>query len=97
MPFTFKPQHDFDLHIALEVTKEDLQMMFAKGKSAGIETRGISDHGFIDSIYFRDPNGYVIELTAKREGHDEIVAAATETARQKLDEWQRTKPPVVST
>ena len=28
----------------------------------GIETRGISDHGFIDSIYFRDPNGYVIEL-----------------------------------
>jgi hypothetical protein len=39
----------------------------------------------------------VIELTAKREGHDEIVAAATETARQKLDEWQRTKPPVVST
>ena len=75
MPFTFKPQHDFDLHIALEVTQEDLQMMFAKGKAAGIETRGISDHGFIDSIYFRDPNGYVIELTAKREGHDEIVAA----------------------
>ena len=75
----------------------DLQMMFAKGKAAGIETRGISDHGFIDSIYFRDPNGYVIELTAKREGHDEIVAAATETARQKLDEWQRTKPPAVAT
>ena len=97
MPFTFKPQHDFDLHIALEVTKEDLQMMFAKGKAAGIETRGISDHGFIDSIYFRDPNGYVIELTAKREGHDEIVAAATETARQKLDDWQRTKPPAVAT
>ena len=40
--------------------------MFAKGKAAGIETRGISDHEFIDSIYFRDPNGYVIELTAKR-------------------------------
>ena len=39
MPFTFKPQHDFDLHIALEVTQEDLQMMFAKGKAGGIETR----------------------------------------------------------
>ena len=44
--------------------------MLEKGKASGMETRGISIHGFIDSIYFRDPNGYVIELTAKREGHD---------------------------
>ena len=50
--------------------------MFEKGKQAGIETRGISDHGFIDSIYFRDPNGYVIELTAKRPDHDEQIAKA---------------------
>ena len=92
MPFTFKAQHDFDLHIALEVTPEDMHMMFAKGKAAGIETRGISDHGFIDSIYFRDPNGYVIELTAKKPGHDETVAKALLTARDKLDEWQRVKP-----
>src|ERR1700676_5223481 len=50
MPFEFKPQHDFDLHIALEVTPEVLQTMLAKGKAAGIETRGPSDHRFIDSI-----------------------------------------------
>ena len=96
MPFTFKAQHDFDLHIALEVTPEDMHMMFAKGKAAGIETRGISDHGFIDSIYFRDPNGYVIELTAKKLGHDETVAKALLTARDKLDEWQRVKPVAVA-
>ena len=96
MPFTFKAQHDFDLHIALEVTQEDMHMMFAKGKAAGIETRGISDHGFINSIYFRDPNGYVIELTAKRPDHDEAVAKAVLTAREKLDEWQRVKPPAVA-
>ena len=36
-------------------------MFTARGKAAGIETRGVSNHGFIDSIYFRDPNGYVIE------------------------------------
>ena len=35
--------------------------MLEKGREAGIETRGIVDHGFIDSLYFRDPNGYVIE------------------------------------
>ena len=96
MPFTFKAQHDFDLHIALEVTQEDMHMMFAKGKAAGIETRGVSDHGFIDSIYFRDPNGYVIELTAKRPDHDEAVAKAVLTARERLDEWQRVKPPAVA-
>lgn len=91
MPFTFKTQHDYDLHIALEVSAEDLKTMFVKGKAAGIETRGISDHGFIDSIYFRDPNGYVIELTAKREGHDQTVAKATLSARERLAHWQSTK------
>ena len=64
-PFDFKPQHDYDLHIALEVDEATLREMFDKGKAQGIETRGIIDHGFIHSIYFRDPNGYVIELTAK--------------------------------
>lgn len=92
MPFEFKKQHDFDLHIALEVTQEDLHKMFAKGKAAGMETRGISDHHFIDSIYFRDPNGYVIELTAKRADHDEVMKDSVTTARGKLDEWQRSKP-----
>ncbi len=91
MPFSFKIQHDYDLHIALEVSQEDLHRMFAKGKAAGMETRGISDHGFIDSIYFRDPNGYVIELTAKRPGHDEILRNATQAARERLDQWQRSK------
>ena len=42
MPFEFKPQHDFDLHIALEVEHDDMRMMFEKGKAEGIETRGIS-------------------------------------------------------
>lgn len=92
-PFEFKAQHDFDLHIALEVTSDDLHAMFAKGKAAGIETRGISDHGFLESIYFRDPNGYVIELTAKRPSHDEVMDPARNGARAKLDAWQARKAP----
>ena len=91
MPFAFKEQHDFDLHIALEVSQQDLHTMFAKGKAAGMETRGISDHGFIDSIYFRDPNGYVIELTAKRAGHDAYMQAANASAHQVLAQWQAEK------
>jgi catechol 2,3-dioxygenase-like lactoylglutathione lyase family enzyme len=62
-PFDFKDQSDFDLHIAFEVSDQTvLEQFMAKGKALGMEVRGISDHDFIHSIYFRDPNGYVIEL-----------------------------------
>jgi catechol 2,3-dioxygenase-like lactoylglutathione lyase family enzyme len=88
MPFEFKDQHDYDLHIALEVDRATLDAMLAKGRVAGIETRGVSDHGFIDSIYFRDPDGYVIELTAKRPGHDAAMDPARNGAREKLERWQ---------
>ena len=89
MPFEFKTQHDFDLHIALEVDEPTLREMFARGKAQGIETRGIIDHGFIHSIYFRDPNGYVIELTtpAGPDGGE----GARQTARAMLDRWQAAK------
>ena len=88
MPFEFKKQHDYDLHIALEVANDVLLEMFEKGKKCGMAPRGISDHGFIHSIYFRDPNGYVIELAAKQP----IAEAATaEGARATLDRWQASK------
>jgi catechol 2,3-dioxygenase-like lactoylglutathione lyase family enzyme len=89
MPFEFKAQHDYDLHIALEVKHDDLLAMFERGKRAGVETRGISDHGFIHSIYFRDPNGYVIELTAKREHHERAMDPELNQARRTLHDWQK--------
>ncbi len=95
-PFEFKEQHDYDLHIALEVSRDELERMYEKGKAAGIETRGYADHKFIDSIYFRDPNGYVIELTTKRDNHDEAMDPGRNGCREELARWQREKPPAVS-
>ena len=95
-PFDFKVQHDYDLHIALEVSRDVLREMFERGRGRGVETRGVSDHGFIDSIYFRDPNGYVIELCAKRDNHDTMMNPATNGAREKLDRWTASKPAAVS-
>jgi catechol 2,3-dioxygenase-like lactoylglutathione lyase family enzyme len=89
--FEFKKQHDYDLHIAVEVDRASLEPMIAKAKAAGIEVRGIADHHMIDSIYLRDPNGYVIELTAKRPDHDEKMDPAKNQARGNLDAWQRDK------
>ena len=95
-PFEFKDQRDFDLHIALEVEQDHLKKMFEIGKNSETECRGISDHGFIDSIYFRDPNGYVIELTAKRPDHDQQMQASGDP-RILLEKWNESKNPVEAT
>ena len=84
MPFLFKEQHDFDLHIALQVDKKEMLKFYSKGISRGIETRGISDHGFIESIYFRDPNGYVIELTAIKK---QVEQRLKKDPHHVLSEW----------
>ena len=49
-------------------------------------------HGNAISIYFRDPNGYVIELTAKMPGHDKAMNRKANHARAKLDAWTKAKP-----
>ena len=90
-PFEFKRQHDYDLHIALEVSPGTLKDMLAKGRAQGVEVRGPSDHGMIDSIYFRDPNGYVIELCAKRADHDARMDPASNGARAVLQRWTAAK------
>ena len=90
--FDFKDQHDFDLHIALEVDMDTLHQMFARGRTRGIETRGIADHGFVQSIYFRDPNGYVLELTAKTDAaQPNDGEASVAKAHAALHAWQAKK------
>ena len=91
MPFDFKDQHDYDLHIALEVEPGFQRAMLDKGKAKGIETRGVVDHEFIHSIYFRDPNGYVIELASRQPSHEEEMNPAVNSAREKLDKWTMLK------
>ncbi|MBI5255991.1 MAG: VOC family protein [Burkholderiales bacterium] len=87
MPFDFKPQHDFDLHIALEVERPVLDVMRARAQLAGIEVRGITNHGFIHSLYLRDPDGYVVELSAPVKSDAGLRTPAQ--ARQVLARWQQ--------
>ena len=87
MPFEFKAQHDYDLHIALEVDRPTLVAMLGKGLARGIDTRGIVDHGLFESLYFRDPNGYVVDLCCPLPGHDEGMDPVRNRAREKLDRW----------
>lgn len=90
-PFDFKDQHDYDLHIALQVDMDTLNRMFAKGKDANIDTRGVADHGFVHSIYFRDPNGYVIELAAPTDTPFNDYSKMEAEAKVKLQNWEASK------
>ena len=60
-------------------------------QTEGREVRGPTDHGFIRSIYLRDPNGYVIELTAKTPEHDALMDPAKTRPHEVLRRWQAGK------
>jgi len=54
--------------------------------------RAPADDGFIRSIYFRDPNGYVIEPTARTESAEAYAREAERRAHDRLAHWQRGEP-----
>lgn len=91
LPFAFKEQNALDLHIALGVEPETFDDMLRKAKAAGRDVRGPVDHGFVRSIYFRDPNGYVIELTASTGKHSEMMDPTISKPYEVLGRWQAAK------
>ena len=91
-PFDFKDQRDFDLHIALKVSMKHLITMHAKGIAEGQHVRGPVDHGFIHSVYFRDPNGYVVELSAPVEEDGSTTKESMKSKGQNvLVDWSERK------
>jgi len=74
-------------HLALEVAGEaELGAAKARLQEAGVEVLGVTDHGFVKSIYFHDPNGIRLELTCRIAGEAELATKAEE-ARAGLDAW----------
>jgi catechol 2,3-dioxygenase-like lactoylglutathione lyase family enzyme len=90
-PFDFKQQDGLDLHIALAVDNDVFERMLEKGRDRGMEVRGPVDHGFCRSIYFRDPNGYIVELTADTGIHQEMIDPALSKPHEALARWQMAK------
>ena len=75
-------------HMALTVSHAVYTQVVERLNELGIENTGPIDRGFMDSIYFRDPNGYVIELTAKVAGHERDMDPTANHARDILNRWQ---------
>ena len=83
--------HVFDAtHTAWLVdSAQELRAWKERLEAAGIEVSVETTHEVIESIYFRDPNGYFIEITRKLRALnriDEVDAAATLQAAIELEE-----------
>lgn len=78
-------------HLALRVPDlTALAQAKARLEAAGVEVIGITDHGFVRSIYFFDPNGLRLELTVDLEPV-QVPQAKRQAARAQLDAWSREK------
>ena len=78
-------------HIAFKVDSlETLEKAKAKAVARGLDVIGPTDHGIFKSIYFFDPNGHRLELTADT-GTQEELAELKRVAPLMLEEWSRTK------
>lgn len=79
-------------HFAFEVADE-ATLLRAKGEleAKGVEVLGPTDHdGFIKSIYFLDPSGHRLELTA-RTCHDPVrLQSFIDEAPKVLELWEQT-------
>ncbi len=49
-------------HVAFTVSRATYTQVAARLEAHGIENTGPIDRGFMDSIYFRDPNGQLLEM-----------------------------------
>ena len=53
-------------HIAFSVSRATFSQVVARLNARGIAHSGVKDRGFMDSVYFRDPMGFLIELASYR-------------------------------
>lgn len=78
-------------HISFRVnTVQELENTKTRLQAHGIEVLGVTDHHIFKSIYFFDPNGIRLELTAQLA--DELqMLEESRTARARLDAWTARK------
>ena len=80
-------------HFAFEVdTIDDVRAIKDRLEKHGIEVLGVTDHGFVQSIYFFDPNGLRLEVTTRTET-EEYMSQAKRSAHAALAEWTASKRP----
>jgi glyoxylase I family protein len=78
-------------HLALRVdTVDELERVKARLQREGIEVVGVTDHHIFKSIYFFDPNGIRLELTAQLASEMQMLEES-KSAHARLAEWTARK------
>jgi catechol 2,3-dioxygenase-like lactoylglutathione lyase family enzyme len=78
-------------HLAFAVSRATFQQAVERLDERGIRHSGVKDRGFMDSIYFTDPLGLLIELSSYRFEppagctHAEVLTAAHEIRTARSD------------
>ena len=78
-------------HISFRVnTVEELENTKTRLEAFGVEVLGVTDHHIFKSIYFFDPNGIRLELTAQLADAQAMQKDST-VAHARLNEWTARK------
>ncbi len=78
-------------HIAFRVnTIAELENTKQRLEAHGVEVLGVTDHHIFKSIYFFDPNGIRLELSAQL-ANDEQMEKDSTVAHARLNEWTARK------
>ena len=78
-------------HLAFAVSAATFQQVVERLDERGIRHSGLKDRGFMDSIYFEDPLGLLIELASYRfeppagHSHAEVLLEAHKLRRERGD------------
>ncbi len=84
----FKKRSGFNVHIAIET--EDMaavEIYRQRLQEHGIEHWGPLDHHFVKSIYFYDPNGLNVEITARTPDYAQIMAGEKSKSVAEMQRW----------
>ena len=89
---SFALVHGFDRHVAFEAADEAAMRDWqSRLNAAGVPCFGPIDHGFVKSVYFSDPNGLPLEITARVAAHDAIMADEAAHDRAVVAGWTAKK------
>ncbi|MDP3798189.1 MAG: VOC family protein [Polaromonas sp.] len=78
-------------HISFRVDSvADLEATKTRLQANGIDVIGVTDHHIFQSIYFFDPNGVRLELTAQQ-ANESVMNEESKTAHARLAEWTARK------
>lgn len=87
----FEPRGGYDLHVAFECgSLAELEAWRERVNAMGVPCGDAIDHGFIRSIYMYDPNGLQVEITAKTERYEQVVAEESLQRDAVMEAWTQT-------